>query len=377
MPKRRERTAHPQGVEPRPESLVASVAPSMPRRMYREATATAPSRRVIRSALALLVSAAAVTAIPAWADTGSELEAAETRLDAAQGELERVTGLWQETEARLARARDAAAAAAAEIDRLGDELARIRKSLNDRVAAAFMSGGSFSIGAVLTSDSIEDATDRLQYTQSVVQGDADLATRVAVATEELRRQEARLRQAARQEAEAVAELEAQRAAIDERVQHLSDVVQELEAELEAAEERSLLGGGSVSITGTGAIQTCPVAGSTSFVDSFGWPRPGGRTHQGIDMIAAAGTPVVAVAPGNARSASSVLGGLGVVLEQDGGDWTFYAHLSSYGTMGSVAAGTVIGYVGSTGTTTVNHLHFEYHPSGGAAVNPYGALLAVC
>jgi murein DD-endopeptidase MepM/ murein hydrolase activator NlpD len=348
--------------------------------MHREAPATAPSRRVIRSALALILSAAAVTAIPAWADTGSELEAAEARLDAAEAELERVTGLWQETEARLARARDAASAAEAEIDRLGDELAGIRRSLNHRVAAACMSGGSFSIGAVLTSDSIEDATDRLQYTQSVVQGDADLATRVAVATEEMRRQEARLRQAARQEAEAVAELEAQRAAIDERVQHLNDVVQELEAELEAADERSLSlgGGGSVSISGTGAIQTCPVAGSTSFVDSFGWPRPGGRTHQGIDMIAAAGTPVVAVASGNARAASSVLGGLGVVLEHDsGGDWTFYAHLSGYGAMGDVPAGTVIGYVGSTGTTSVNHLHFEYHPSGGAAVNPYGALLAVC
>ena len=121
-----------------------------------------------------------------------------------------------------------------------------------------------------------------------------------------------------------------------------------------------------------------MAGNTSFVDSFGWPRPGGRTHQGIDLIAAHGTPIVAVAPGNARSASSVLGGLGVVLEHDsGGDWTFYAHLSSYAAVGRVSAGTVIGYVGSTGDTTVNHLHFEYHPSGGAAVNPYSALVAVC
>jgi murein DD-endopeptidase MepM/ murein hydrolase activator NlpD len=265
-----------------------------------------------------------------------------------------------------------------EIDGLEDDLARIRKSLNDRVAAAFMSGGSLSIGAVLTSDSIQDATDRLQYTQSVVQGDADLATEVAVMTEELRRQEARLREAARQEAKAAAELEAQRREIDERIQELNDVVEELETKLEAAEARSLSLGGSVSITGTGAIQTCPVAGTTSFVDSFGWPRSGGRTHQGIDLIAAAGTPVVAVAPGSARSASSVLGGLGVVVEHDsGGDWTFYAHLSRYAAMGHVSAGTVIGYVGSTGTTTVNHLHFEYHPNGGAAVNPYAALVAVC
>jgi len=345
--------------------------------MLREARATATSRRLIRSTVALVLSAAAVTAIPAWADTGSELEAAKGRLETARAELIRITGLWQQTELRLARAQDAASEAEAKIDRLEDELARISETLNDRVAAAFMSGGSFSLEAVLTSDSIQDATDRLQYTQSVVQGDADLATRVAVTAEGLRRERARLRQAARQEASAVAELETQRAQIDDRVQQLNDVVQELEAELEASEARSL-GFGGGSITGTGAIQTCPVAGPTAFVDSFGWPRPGGRTHQGIDLIAAYGTPVVAVAPGTARSASSVLGGLGVVLEHDsGGDWTFYAHLSSYGASGHVSAGTVIGYVGSTGDTTVNHLHFEYHPSGGAAVNPYAALLAVC
>jgi len=239
-----------------------------------------------------------------------------------------------------------------------------------------MSGGSLSIGALLTSDSIQDATDRLQYTQSVVQGDADLATEVAVKAEELRRQEARLQQFARQEASAAADLEAQTAEIDAKVAQLNDVVQELEAKLEAAEARSLnLGGGSVSITRTGAIQTCPVAGPTSFVDSFGDPRPGGRSHEGIDLIAAYGTPVVAVAPGTVSTAGSI-GGLGVVLQHDsGGDWTFYAHLSSYGAGGHVGAGTVIGYVGPG--NGVNHLHFEYHPAGGAAVNPYGALLAVC
>jgi murein DD-endopeptidase MepM/ murein hydrolase activator NlpD len=326
-----------------------------------------------------VLGAAALTAIPTLAGAESKIGAARSRLESARRELTRVTRLWQETETRLAEAQDAVAEAGSQIDRIQAELARIRESFNDRVAAAYMSGGSRSVGALLTSDSVQDAADRLQYTQSVVQGDADLATEVAVMAEELRRQAARLRTAARQEADAAADLEAQREQIADKVEQLNNVVQELEAELEAADERSLsLGGsGSVSITGSGAIQTCPVAGPNSFVDSFGWPRSGGRTHQGIDMIAAAGTPVVAVAPGNARSASSVLGGLGVVVEHDsGGDWTFYAHLSSFGTMGRVSAGTVIGYVGATGTT-VNHLHFEYHPSGGAAVNPYSALVAVC
>jgi murein DD-endopeptidase MepM/ murein hydrolase activator NlpD len=325
-----------------------------------------------------VLGAAALAAIPAWAGTESELSAARDRLDAAREELDHVTGLWQETETRLGEAQDAAALARAKIDGLQGELARIKQSLIDRVAAAFMSGGSRSIGALLTSDSIEDAADRLQYTQSVVQGDADLATEVEVTTEELRRQETQLRRAARQEAQAAADLESQRSQIAAKVEQLNNVVQELEAELEAADERALSLGGSVSITGTGAIQTCPVAGPNSFVDSFGWPRPGGRTHQGIDLIAAYGTPVVAVAPGNARGASNTLGGNAVVVEHDsGGDYTYYAHLSQFGASGHVSAGTVIGYVGSTGDTSVNHLHFEYHPSGGAAVNPYSALVAVC
>ncbi len=321
-----------------------------------------------------------MTAIPTLAGAESKLAAARDRLEAARQELTSVTRQWQETESRLAEAQDAVAESRSKIEGLQADLARIRETLNDRVAAAFMSGGSRSIGALLTSDSIEDAADRLQYTQSVVQGDADIATEVGVLAEELRRQEMRLQRAARQESESAADLQAERAELDAKVEQLNNVVQELEAELEAADERTLSLGGSgsgVSITGTGAIQTCPVAGNNSFVDSFGWPRPGGRTHEGIDMIAAAGTPVVAVASGSARSASSVLGGLGVVLEHDsGGDWTFYAHLSSFGASGHVSAGTVIGYVGATGTT-VNHLHFEYHPNGGAAVNPYSALVAVC
>ncbi len=132
------------------------------------------------------------------------------------------------------------------------------------------------------------------------------------------------------------------------------------------------------MTGSGAISTCPVAGPVSFVDSFGWPRPGGRIHEGIDMISPYGTPIVAVHSGNAVQTPNSLGGNAVIVYHDGGsDFTYYAHMSSYGATGHVAAGQVIGYVGSTGDTNVNHLHFEYHPGGGGAVDPYQTLLAVC
>ena len=317
----------------------------------------------------------AMTAIPTLAGAESKLAAARERLESARQELTNVTREWQDSEGRLAEALDAVADARTKIEGLEAELTRIRASLNARVAAAFMSGGSRSIGALLTSDSIEDATDRLQYTQNVVQGDADLATEVSVMAEELRRQRTRLRESARSEALASEELATQRADLLSRLDGLEELVDDLRAELDARQEITL-GLGQVNAVGevdvvvrTGAIQTCPVAGPNSFVDSFGDPRPGGRSHAGTDLMTAPGTPIVAVAPGIARSAGSI-GGLGAVVEHANGDWTFYAHLSSYGNLGSVSAGTVIGYNG-------DHLHFEYHPNGGAAVNPYSMLLAVC
>ena len=128
----------------------------------------------------------------------------------------------------------------------------------------------------------------------------------------------------------------------------------------------------------GAGIVCPVAGSHSFADTWGAPRSGGRSHQGVDMIAASGVPLVAVESGSVHFKPNRLGGNAVWLTGASGTKYYYAHLSAWeGSSRSVSRGEVIGYNGSTGNAGVAHLHFEVHPGGGSAVNPYPYVRAVC
>lgn len=123
---------------------------------------------------------------------------------------------------------------------------------------------------------------------------------------------------------------------------------------------------------------CPVAGPSAFGDTFGAPRPGGRRHEGVDMMSPFGTPLVAVVAGTVTMRTNTLGGNTISLNGADGNRYYYAHLSSWeGSSRGVNAGEVIGYVGHTGDTTANHLHFEIHPGGGDAVDPYPTVRQYC
>ena len=129
---------------------------------------------------------------------------------------------------------------------------------------------------------------------------------------------------------------------------------------------------------------CPVDGAVSFTDTWGAPRSGGRTHKGVDMIAARGTPLVAIESGFIkRMSNGGLGGITLWLAGESGDEYYYAHLDAWASGLSVgqtvSVGELVGYVGNTGNAqyTVPHLHFEFHPGGGAAVNPTPLVAGLC
>jgi murein DD-endopeptidase MepM/ murein hydrolase activator NlpD len=125
---------------------------------------------------------------------------------------------------------------------------------------------------------------------------------------------------------------------------------------------------------------CPVDGPVSFTNTWGAARSGGRRHLGVDMLAARGTPTVAPVSGEVQHRGSSLGGLSWYVYGDNGNMYYGTHLSGYENqgVGHVEAGVVIGYVGDTGNARgTPHLHFEVHPGGGAAVNPYPYVAEAC
>ena len=219
-------------------------------------------------------------------------------------------------------------------------------------------------------------------------------------TEDLHLQEAALDHKLGQQADLVANLKAtqadvrralaaaeaaeqqlkERLAREQRERELQDRLQKARAA--AAASATTKGSGAPlprgkSVVVAGGFQ-CPVPGS-SFSDSFGAPRSGGRRHQGVDMMAGRGTSIYAVVSGSVSHSSSGLGGNQIWLHGSDGNTYFYAHLSAYvGGGGAVSAGDEIGKVGDTGNAEgTPHLHFEIHPGGGAAVDPYPTVRAHC
>lgn len=129
--------------------------------------------------------------------------------------------------------------------------------------------------------------------------------------------------------------------------------------------------------------TNPVPGG-SYSDTFGAPRSGGRTHQGTDIFAPKGSPVLAPVAGVVTKVvdhdDGTLGGIRIWIRGDDGNFYYLAHLDSVTGVkvgDRVTAGQQVGTVGNTGNAKglSPHLHFEIRAGSmtGPPVNPYSVL----
>lgn len=140
---------------------------------------------------------------------------------------------------------------------------------------------------------------------------------------------------------------------------------------------------SVDVNMLVELEALPVQGPCWYGDTWRAPRGNGRRHEGVDLIVESGNYVYAVADGVLTrrhwDQPGSLSGNAWWLTTADGTYFFYAHLADFAPglrVGSrVETGEIIGFVGTTGSSATDHLHFEIHPGGGEPINPYRSVRA--
>ena len=320
-------------------------------------------RRVLSGLFAAFV--VLLPALPADADPLDKAKATQRslqrELDAATLDLVRLENEQFLADRDLAGMRPQLAKAKA-------ELARARRVLGDRAASIYQLGGASMLSSLLAND-MADLADRTEFVSVLTTGQADLIADAQTTTDSYTQT---LRQVA----------QAQARSKDLRQRHNATVAR-LRERLEAARGlvEKLSGFAPTTMVG-GRLVACPVSRPYSYVDTWGAARSGGRSHQGTDIMNPYGNKVHAYAEGTiSRESYNSLGGVTLYLQGDDGDEYYYAHLSRYVARSGqrVQAGELIAYNGQSGNAaaTAPHLHFEVHPGGGAAVNPYPWVVRAC
>ncbi|MFQ5522673.1 MAG: peptidoglycan DD-metalloendopeptidase family protein [Acidimicrobiia bacterium] len=385
-------------------------------------------------------------AVPAVAEvTDDDLAHAEGEIRRIMAEAQELGDAVQEAWARQAELENEITRLQASVEFAQLQINRTEDRLEEVAVELYMgTTATASLSMLLTSDSDEVGAG-FQYLKEVSGFDGSVITQLRVFRDELDRQSEQLAAAAAEEEAVSIELQQAAEQLQEKLQQAQEFYDQLseqrrqeeaarraaeeaarraaeEAARRAAEEAARRAAEEAARTTTvpstttttvatttttaaatttttsdeGGVTTttttvpassgegvCPVAGPVTFTDTWGAPRSGGRTHEGVDMMSARGTPIVALYDAVIKRISiNNLGGNALWLKDDKGDEYYYAHMDSYGDIRvgqRVPEGYVVGYNGSSGNSPdwLPHLHLEWHPDGGAAVNPYPLVKDLC
>jgi septal ring factor EnvC (AmiA/AmiB activator) len=344
-------------------------------------------------------------------DKQAELNGAQAKLASLQSSLDSLAEKCNQAESNLAKTEDDIAAIEKQVKSGQNDMKAARAQLADRVVSIYKSHSSATDQylEVLFSDSdITNVISRLSQVSKLAEQDKQLFDQVEqqVTASQQRQQKLLAKQKTQKQQmadftaaqdEMGAKLQASSAQYKQLKQEVATLKAAAAAEAAAAAQQASNSSsnksngsntkGKTTTPKGGTVQpgsfVFPVDGPHSYVDSFGAPRSGGRTHQGCDIMAARGTPVVACVSGtiSATSYTTDLGGITIHLRGKNGTVYYHAHLNGIApgirAGVSVTAGQLIGYVGNTGNASGGacHLHFEIRPGGGAAIDPYPTLRA--
>ena len=336
-------------------------------------------------------------------------------LDAAmeqiQGDLDAVNESISENEAQIEEARlsiEKAEEALAEAERIRqDEYENIK----DQVKFMYLASRSTFLEILVTSDSLGDLLNRTRYISRIMDYDkeklndyaeaveqADEAKKVlednkAALEEKQKELEAKQEEAQEKKNDMSTLISAKEAEIDqyntaigskeEQVREYQQMIARQDAEIAAIEsairqQQAALDEASRRVYSGGQF-VWPAPGYTRISDDYGMrthPTLGVKMmHNGIDMAAPSGSPILAAADGSVIAASySASMGNYIMIDHGSDIITVYMHASSLNVSAGqeVSAGDRIGSVCSTGRSTGPHLHFGVRKSG-AYVNPWSYL----
>jgi murein DD-endopeptidase MepM/ murein hydrolase activator NlpD len=329
-----------------------------------------PALAIVPLVLALL--AGAVAGAAPIDDARRERDAAQAAaIDAAQRYSDALSEQARQ-EAEIARLER-------EIPILRARAEELRLQVQERSIEMYKQGSPMPLERLLDAEGAVEASRAIELTTKAAQHDRELATELSKTAKKLEEDEKRLRELKVFQDQLVTKLAELRSTLDLMLADASIALDRMEKVLASQAEFNGPDAAANGRLANGAA-VCPIAGPMVFVNDWGAPRSGGRTHKGNDLLAPFGTPNVAVTDGWIEQNMDTLGGQGINLHGNDGVVYYYAHLSRYeGPDRIVARGEVIGYVGDTGNARGGppHTHFGMKPEGGEYVNPYPTLRVLC
>ncbi len=342
------------------------------------------NKRVLVSALLCALALVCIPTRTSAQSTSSQLQEARRRAQSVKSNYQRIAEAYAEGETQLGVTRERLDRSRSDIGRTRDEMSDLQGALKGRVRAMYRMRGIGFFQMLLAADSFRDLNVRLTTLQRQSLADEDIILQLRRKRAELELKERTLAQQEGVRTAQQKDLQAQGRRLTISLQQASELVNQLRGRL-AREEIARLFQVSTGAGGGGRVvplSSCAVDPPNVVTNSWGAPRGGGsRRHQGNDIMAPFGTPVRAVNGGTiSRTGSGGLGGLSIYL-WDGSTEYYYAHLQRIDVRSGqkVAAGALVGTNGDTGNAEGGppHVHFEIHPGGGGAIDPYPSLSRVC